>query len=968
MKNIKKIVDNKIFSVILIVLISVLCSLYFYSQLIHIEVPIHSDDAGMAVDFRGVIDFGVPMSLSRKLNIFVWIYYMLYCLFGCTELFLQIGFTVNFFFCCAFSLFLSLSNEKNEHINWEYVFLFVFLVALPGNFGLCSIHPLKFHTAPLICFFVILLDAHAIMCRKNKRIKWSDILILLCAGMTAIIAVDILFFVMAVGPAFIYLGCRFIQSGGIKRHLKKILITLSIILICARFVLSNFDYNGYGSRVFSSPEDIVHNIGMGIRGVLLMFNIPIIGENILQASTFVYMIRLFFVCCAIGIVICNCYNFICQKKKVEVIDIILSLSVVCNILAYIMSGKQEDEISVRYMMSIYYTLVIVLLRFLGEWKWNKNEIFSSSFQRKCYIYLFCIVCIISLIQPLELKRDWNKTDEYCETIIKTNGIEYGLGEFWSANVVNVLSESQNFVQAVTLDESGFKPYLNVWEPYFMGSYMFNFFVDSTEQNNDNYYFGEDKIKEVYGNPIEFIGSDNRNIYVYDYDIRFPKKYLNSDTLKINTNDRGTVDSDDIILKGGGEVTFSGCSFFTGTYKLTVKGENIEKIVLNSNIEDDLFNCKVVRRNTKEIVYQFDVKGKLDDVALIFMNEGNKAKIKECEIVVLKAAEDIEFMEKSNVKIGKAMMAEGVYDICFLGSNIKGLKISCKQNNEIIDAIKVKEGNERITYKIEVPESGEVTISVEGKSFDRCSYETPYEMRNEEEKVQYFDVDRIFSNIEHKKIQNKSISLKNGELTYGPYVTLNRGNYLLYILGQNLDKAQIRFTADKGDISIEKEVYNVSLESEKAIFGLNIENEVEDFEIVVENFDTSIIQVNQYIIESVGPATIYTSENGLIPNKAKDNKEQEIILNKGEYIYGPYIPLEKGTYQCDIYGNGIKKLDVTATYDSGQKEQKIDIVSRSDGKVRIKFTLDENVELFEVIAKNNDEEEIKVGKYKFIKLN
>ena len=50
MKNKKKAV-----SILILIMVGMVCALYFYNELIHMEIPIHSDDAGSATDLRDMI-------------------------------------------------------------------------------------------------------------------------------------------------------------------------------------------------------------------------------------------------------------------------------------------------------------------------------------------------------------------------------------------------------------------------------------------------------------------------------------------------------------------------------------------------------------------------------------------------------------------------------------------------------------------------------------------------------------------------------------------------------------------------------------------------------------------------------------------------------------------------------------------------------------------------------------------------
>lgn len=90
-----------------VVAMGVLLAVYFYSQLIGTEIPIHSDDAGTATDMRDVIEMGTagwsywtrPLTLLNRL---------VYMLAGPSELFLQIFFAVKYGICISLSLFLAL--------------------------------------------------------------------------------------------------------------------------------------------------------------------------------------------------------------------------------------------------------------------------------------------------------------------------------------------------------------------------------------------------------------------------------------------------------------------------------------------------------------------------------------------------------------------------------------------------------------------------------------------------------------------------------------------------------------------------------------------------------------------------------------------------------------------------------------------------------------------------------------------
>ena len=52
---------DKAIKVIEIIIVGFLLSVYFYSQLINMEIPIHSDDVATASDLRDHIDMGLSL-------------------------------------------------------------------------------------------------------------------------------------------------------------------------------------------------------------------------------------------------------------------------------------------------------------------------------------------------------------------------------------------------------------------------------------------------------------------------------------------------------------------------------------------------------------------------------------------------------------------------------------------------------------------------------------------------------------------------------------------------------------------------------------------------------------------------------------------------------------------------------------------------------------------------------------------
>ena len=144
----------------------------------------------------------------------------------------------------------------------------------------------------------------------------------------------------------------------------------------------------------------------------------------------------------------------------------------------------------------------------------------------------------------------------------------------------------------------------------------------------------------------------------------------------------------------------------------------------------------------------------------------------------------------------------------------------------------KEENERMKSKIEV---------IFGKP--------QYNFLLDEKNIYVFDHDIIIdfpNGLKDKRLlpkelmwndnvvfENKELLINPKGITFGPYVTLNKGRYLLTIYGENLDKASIDIFSQTSNDEI---IYNIdSILSNKVVLKLDIKNDVNQLEFRIFNY-------------------------------------------------------------------------------------------------------------------------------------
>ncbi len=91
-------------------------------------------------------------------------------------------------------------------------------------------------------------------------------------------------------------------------------------------------------------------------------------------------------------------------------------------------------------------------------------------------------------------------------------------------------------------------------------------------------------------------------------------------------------------------------------------------------------------------------------------------------------------------------------------------------------------------------------------------------------------------------ERKAILLDNGEIQYGPYITLSAGTYVVCITGKNLTGAELHINSiSAGDMS--NRINILKYETDEIIYNFSIYEEISDFECSLKNISEDLIQID-----------------------------------------------------------------------------------------------------------------------------
>lgn len=940
MKNKKKAV-----SILILIMVGMVCALYFYNELIHMEIPIHSDDAGSATDLRDMIEMG-NWRWSYWLSPFNWINAGLYLILGPCEIFLQTFFSVKYFICITMALLLAV--YRKEKVEWWIVPVFVFC-SMPGCFGTASIQPLKFHVwtivVPLVCLVYIFFRGNDL-----HQIQKKDICILAIISLIGIAEKDILIAVNCWLPFLLYWVIYFIQCGVVKKYIKQILLVGMSGLILGKLVFETYVYGGYGASTFVTIGELGENIQVGISGLLSMFNINLIGNDVLQYNTVIAFLRLLFLLMAFAVVGARVKEIRVKKiENVSMVDAIMTISVPVVLVIYLIGGKREDDISIRYAAYVYYALLVLLCRKMCEVVQKDQFELQIKSCRINMVSAFCVVAIIVSADPVTFTREENETDILAETIASNEQLECGRGSFWQAGVVSCLTGYQKEVQAAEWSQDQVVPFLSVWDSYGDGNKKYNFFVVNEEKN-----FGitEKNLIELFGDYEEKYSVGDNSIFLYDYDIRTAPLVIKADSLNyIGSEHELKVKNECIQVASGEYIQINNLYVTAGKIRLIIDGTFDKDAV---QIEQEL-GAEMIQSARNKCEYEIEV-AQLNDAMNIQLNNVSEKNVQIKDIRIERVDNSIELEQASEYKL---YLTPGYYVFNVIGNGIRKSEFAFKLDGKIIEPEVIKAGRQKVSYAISIPLEGELEVT--------------FKSSGEIQKIYYQNEIQGYLVNPKKVVYTTDYGIKinkKASLLYGPYAQLESGKYLVDIYGENLAQDNIYFTCDGGT---RYDRYTV-LQNQEDHFEYEIiaDETVNNFEVIITGIgnEEQSTKVNYYVLseedENTDPVInlryLYNDRN-IYTSGEKNDKDEQIVLKNGDICFGPYIDLPSGTYQLDLYGDNLQQAEVKITEQDGTVViDSLKEIAESEQMLRFSFESENDLEKFEVVVTNADQKQVTLQGY------
>lgn len=812
------------YSIVGLLIVAAVLSLYFYNQLIHIEIPIHSDDAGTAIDFRDIIEMGRARNLWWQP--FSWINMALYYVFGPTEFWINLFFSVKYFICIALSLILAL--QRNRKTEWWMMPLFVFF-CMPGCFGTASIHPLKFHVwtiaVPLSCLSYLHFigdDFHGL--RKK------DILIVMFLALYGIVEKDILVCVTCWLPFVVYWGIYFIQKGYLKKCMRQIILCGAGVLLVGKVFFSMIQYKGYGANSFPAISALLDNFVIGTTGLLTMFNIDIIGSGVIQFKTLIWILRLMLLILSfwyLGLVLKDIFRK--GIENVSMVDALLAISGAVVIVVYLFGGAREGEISIRYAAYLYYILVILLCRKAIDKIDPANFEVKFGLRKINIVSVFFVVAIIVFMDRVSFVREINTKDILAQGMLEIEELESGMGSFWNANVISCLTDYQIEIQPGAYQNEKVEPFLQEWDAYKSGNKKYNFFIEDKENDHG---IVEENLQKVYGDYVDKYSIQKSNIYVYDYDIRTaPLVITSNEFMYLSQNKNMKVsDNGDIVLDSGKIMTIDRLYTTSGKVRVIINGE-LKSGKINLSTGQGAV-AERVKTTFKQVVFEIPVSRLYENFELYIENNlSGKIKIKN---IIIERLENAVYLP--NEKTHEVVLTPGYYIFGLEGQGMKNSEMLFKINGEHIDSNRINNGRQKVTYGIKIAEECVLEVAVNTKGIiEDIYYQNELRSTINNPECLYYDM-------------NHGIRIhEDGTLLYGPYEELSAGEYVIDIYGENLDIAEIHFTTDCGVSQQPADLIDSS--SGHLSFRIDSQEDMSAFEVTIRGIDNENIQVHYYTISS-----------------------------------------------------------------------------------------------------------------------
>lgn len=824
------------------IFIALAVSVYYFYLCRNKERPFTSDDAETAIHYYNFFVKGIELPIEIKvrfLSFFNICSFITYKILGCTVLATQLIFTEKFFLCIFLCILIVLNQESSRFTKIMGILIFVFMVAFQsiGEPGILSSH---FHTDPLICFLFFVLIFEKLEESSHK------LCILLLLSVITILQIDFLMLPIFFVPMMIYLVNYYRKKNLITNKIVGIAGFLIVSLVALLDAIANIigttqtAFQGYGSKKFSSIDEILNNIVLLFKGVPDMFNANIFGMDIISLDILNTMIKIAILFLAI---ICVYRGLRISNDRKEYY---ISISIVSSVLTFILTGA-HNIYEIRYVSSILFLIPLQLVLMIKD---KLEEIYPK---RNQVIIALCMGA--TCLGQIGVYHNDNM-DEYYEIamILKENGLRYGVGGFWIANVTTVISDYNVEIQAVALGDT-MLPEQDEWSFYKDKSNCINFVVIDGDLSNyqvGDYGFTDARVKDMFGIPQKVIEVEDRKIYVYDHDIRTISENItckNSKWVYSGGTFKGEIASNENVQGALDDLEI-------GEYYAIIDGRKLGK---ETELLIDGENAELVDDGDGKYLKFYFTINQFADINQFVIENGadHQIKVSDIKIQPIREAIDLQFDDQIVSENNKFNVSEnallsnqlkitaGAYKMVIYGENIDNLLAEIESN--ISNFSTIEQGKERAVYAFSCAEDTDFQVNLSNNfSDDVLLTNVSIEMQDNDNVNKYSAMQLRWN--ENAELVDDCIELNKNGTQYGPYVELEKGVYKIIVKGQNLEKGAYECYAE--DASVEFDLQDMEVEDDRVTYYVTLDRDMQNVECLVHNSSDDTVSIVSCTIEKV----------------------------------------------------------------------------------------------------------------------
>ena len=196
-------------------------------------------------------------------------------------------------------------------------------------------------------------------------------------------------------------------------------------------------------------------------------------------------------------------------------------------------------------------------------------------------------------------------------------------------------------------------------------------------------------------------------------------------------------------------------------------------------------------------------------------------------------------------------------------------------------------------------------------------------------------------------------LAQGDIQFGPYITLPAGMYEVTVIGSGLSNASFSATYANGSRHID--IDELSIGNNMVTYNFTSRSILNQVEFLTSNESSDFVEVESIqlrILERFNDIIRYNANDlYYLLHDDREISSLEMTLYSGETQFGPYITLPAGVYRVSVQGSNLEKADFWATVDAGTVLLEIYDVGINNEIVTYYFEIQTNQSNVEFVAVN-----------------